>query len=447
MGKYFQLQLLIAAGVAILSYIIVDLYILSVLGIGLFVFFGVKFFYELGEKIEIKDLMILLAALQWIIGPILAYKVNPDDPFYYMAVEEDVYMNFVFTATLLFALGLYFPLWNRRTDEKKHLEKIKIILKKYRNIDIILLALGVVSEVLTDRVPSSLTFFFFLLSGTRFIGLYFFLLNDRKNKMVLTFAIIFALFLTSLGEAMFHEFLLWMGFFFVIVSFIYKISITRRIMYLSGMLILIVMIQTIKHEFRALMYGSENTTLLFASLVEKKFIETDEYSSENNTNAMITRINQGWIIARIMEWTPKNEPFADGETIKEGIIATLLPRFIYAEKAIAGGKKNFERFTGRTLREGTSMNISPLGEAYANFGVFGGALFMFFIGALYNFVIFQIFKIANGRPTLIFFLPLLFLQVIKAETDLTIVINHLFKALLAVWALYIGMERILRIRM
>jgi len=447
MNPNIQKQFTGAAAIILLLYITTDLYILSIFGVGLFAFFGIKFFLELGQKIEIRDLMILIASLQWIIGPILTYKFNSEDIFYYMAVEEDVYMNFVFSATLLFSLGLYFPLWNKRTDENIHLEKIKLLLKKNKNLDIILIAIGLVSDILVDRVPLSLMFLFFLFSGARFIGLYFFLLNERKNKVALVSIIIFGLFVSALGDAMFHEFLLWMGFFFMIVTFIYKVGTRKKLVYLSGIIVLVVFIQTIKHEFRRLTSEDANKTALFATLVQKNFIETNQFQSNENLNAFITRINQGWIIARIMSWTPKYEPFCDGETIMEGVTATLLPRFLAPNKAFAGGKKNFARFTGKELRDGTSMNLSPLGEAYANFGVTGGAVFMLFLGALYNWVIFTIFKQANKRPTLIFFLPLLFLQVIKAETDLTIVVNHLFKASIAVVMLYFGLEKILNLKM
>jgi len=447
MNPNIQKQFTGAAAIILLLYITTDLYILSIFGVGLFAFFGIKFFLELGQKIEIRDLMILIASLQWIIGPILTYKFNSEDIFYYMAVEEDVYMNFVFSATLLFSLGLYFPLWNKRTDENIHLEKIKLLLKKNKNLDIILIAIGLVSDILVDRVPLSLMFLFFLLSGARFIGLYFFLLNERKNKVAMVSIIIFGLFVSALGDAMFHEFLLWMGFFFMIVTFIYKVETRKKLVYLSGIIVLVVFIQTIKHEFRRLTSEDANKTALFATLVQKNFIETNQFQSNENLNAFITRINQGWIIARIMSWTPKYEPFCDGETLMEGVTATLLPRFLAPNKAFAGGKKNFARFTGKELRDGTSMNLSPLGEAYANFGVTGGAVFMLFLGALYNWVIFTIFKQANKRPTLIFFLPLLFLQVIKAETDLTIVVNHLFKASIAVVMLYFGLEKILNLKM
>ncbi len=39
------------------------------------------------------------------------------------------------------------------------------------------------------------------------------------------------------------------------------------------------------------------------------------------------------------------------------------------KKAMAGGRANFERFTEPELPETTSMDISLVGEGYANYGV------------------------------------------------------------------------------
>jgi hypothetical protein len=162
---------------------------------------------------------------------------------------------------------------------------------------------------------------------------------------------------------------------------------------------------------------------------------------------MVTRINQGWIIARIMSWTPSREPFAEGETIKEAVKATLLPRFLAPNKVIAGGRTYFTRFTGKDISEDTSMGLSLLGEAYANYAIFGGSLFMFIIGLFYNFFVFQIYKIANKHPTIIFFIPLIFLQVVKAETDFSVILNHLIKASIAVWMIYFAVRRFFHIKL
>ena len=79
------------------------------------------------------------------------------------------------------------------------------------------------------------------------------------------------------------------------------------------------------------------------------------------------------------------------------------------------------------------MDISQVGEAYANFGAIGGMIFMLLVGLFFNWIIARISKWGNIYPDLIFWLPLIFLQVVKAETSLVTVLNHLTKAMLVAW--------------
>ena len=213
-------------------------------------------------------------------------------------------------------------------------------------------------------------------------------------------------------------------------------------------LFLIVSIQTIKHSFReALSEGTGKGVSLFTDLVQEKVIESDYVTSETNLSAMVTRINQGWIIARIMSWTPSHEPFAEGETILEALKDALLPRFLFPNKVKAGGRTYFTRFTGKDISDNTSMGLSLIGEAYANFGIGGGVFFMFLIGLFYNLFIVKIYQIAKKHPAIIFFIPLLFLQVVKAETDFSVIINHLFKASMTVFMIFWSLKQFLKIRL
>ena len=57
--------------IAIMLILFGNLPFLSSVGVGLFVLFSIKFFNSIGNSIEIRDLMIVMALLQWIIGPSL----------------------------------------------------------------------------------------------------------------------------------------------------------------------------------------------------------------------------------------------------------------------------------------------------------------------------------------------------------------------------------------
>lgn len=421
--------------------------VFSSFGLALFLFFGTKFFYEIGKKIEIRDIIILLALLEWVVGSFFAYRFFPDDDFYYMAVEINEYMSFVVPASSAFIAGLYLPFWKKRKSENQYLSQIKQFVKKYKNLDIILIFIGIISKLIIDIVPSSIRFVLFLFSGLRFIGLYFLFLSDRKYKSTFIFIILGWLFLTALRETIFHDLLLWLGFFVVIVAFITKPSLRKKLISLFAILFLTIAIQTVKYSFReAIRGGADGSISLFTDLVQEKVITGDYAASETNLSSMVTRINQGWIIARIMSWTPSREPFAGGETIIEAIKASLLPRFLAPNKVKAGGRTYFTRFTGKDISDNTSMGLSLLGEAYANYGKFGGSVFMFLIGLFYNLFIFRIYKIANKHPAIIFFIPLIFLQVVKAETDFSVILNYLVKASIVVWFIFWSLNKFLKIR-
>ena len=82
------------------------------------------------------------------------------------------------------------------------------------------------------------------------------------------------------------------------------------------------------------------------------------------------------------------------------------------------------------------MGISILGEAYGNFNRFGGIIFMgiwgYFLAMYWRFL----FKGLHNNVLLLAFLPIVFLQVIKAETELVVVLNHLIKATIVVYLFF-----------
>jgi len=437
-------SLSISSLIALFSFIILyfytQLYFYSMLGIVLFIFFIIKFFFDLGNKIDIRDIMIILAALQWLIGPTLAYTFIEDDPIFYMSVPQETYMDFIFPATLMFVVGLYLPLWKKHLEEVHILNNIKTIIQKYPNIDLLFILGGTFLTLIENYLPGIFRFFIYLLASVRFVGLYFLILKDRPFKWYIFGFVIISFASISAQQAMFHDLILWLGFMMVIIAFIYRISVWQKIIIFLTGIFFIITIQVVKGEFRSL-NTSERTIGEFYDIAAENLQDDSFLFSEAFINYNITRINQGWIIARIMYYTPNFEPFAEGETIWRGIKASILPRFLMPEiKTFAGYSAYFERFTGQSLALGTSMDISIIGEAYANYGVFGGAVFMFFLGLFYNFILFQIFRLSINNPSLLFMLPIMFLHVVKAETDFSTTMNFLVKAIMVIYGIFWGLR-------
>ena len=93
------------------------------------------------------------------------------------------------------------------------------------------------------------------------------------------------------------------------------------------------------------------------------------------------------------------------------------------------------------------MNIGPFGEAYGNFSVTGGILFMLFYGLFFNFAIYILLRIAQSRPTIILWFPIIFLNAIQVETDILMTVNSVIKNCLFVALIYWGANRFLRIQL
>ncbi len=446
---------IIIIGLGVVTYIVLEffsrMYFLSNAGLALSIIVFLKFIKDVGEKIDIRDVIALIAALQWLVGPILAYNFLPEHPLYYMSVGEETYMNYVFTGTFLFIIAMYLPITKDQFIGSKDFERLEEFVSNRKFLGYVLIGLGIVFSFLSKFTPGSLAFLFFLLSNMQFVGVFVLLFSDKTiNKWVVFALVMGALILNSVAIGMFHELIIWMLFTFLILAYVLKMKTGLKIAIMATGFFAMLLIQSIKEEYREATwysYSNQKNTAIFQSIVLKRISDPASIFEKSVINNAGARINQGWIISRIMKHIPEKESFVKGETIKTAFTAAILPRVLAPDKAKAGGHENFERFTGINLAKGTSMNLSIIGEAYGNFGTTGGIVFMFILGLIYNLTIVLIIKLSHKNPTLILWLPLLFFQVIKAETDFAIVINHLVKSAIVVWLVFFVSKSLFKIRM
>lgn len=242
--------------------------------------------------------------------------------------------------------------------------------------------------------------------------------------------------MTSILKALFHDFLLWTVFFYMFWALKYKPNIKKIIAtFLIGGLLALTL-QTAKSAYRNQMwdnYAGNKVELFFSLMVDSFMVDEKDVADLDDGIDSNVRLNQGWIISAVLNNIPRNDDYLNGETIKEALFASVLPRFLNPEKAKAGGQENFRKFTGLELSQGTSMGISILGEAYGNFAHLGGVIFM----GIWGFFLSKVWLLLKSKImdniVLAAFIPLIFLQVIKAETELVVVLNHLIKSLIVVF--------------
>jgi hypothetical protein len=416
----------------------------SLVGIALVVFIFLRFLNRLGKSIPIIELMLLIAGLQWIVGPLVEYNFPTNHYKYHMYVTEEVYMSFIVPAYALFTLALLGTL-----NKYKNINIPIGELDQFKNYGLTIFLIGVVFDMISGSLPGSIGFFAFIVGNFKYAGaIILFFSKDSRLRKVFYFALVY-LILSSLQQAMFHDLILWTVFFYMFWAIKNKPS--KRQIYLTVLIgfFSLSTLQTIKSAYRAEVwsgYGG-NKVELFAGL----FVDAVFFNSANAKNLSgdenNIRLNQGWIISAIMQEVPERTEFIDGETIMEAISATIVPRFLNPDKKKAGGKENFEKFTGLQLGENASMGISIVGEAYGNFNVIGGVIFMGFWGwFLANYWGFLLIKIKDNIM-LLAFLPIIFLQVVKAETELVVVLNHLVKATIVVFLFFWAAKQFLNWRL
>ena len=85
-----------------------DLY--TSIGLLCVVFVGVNFILQIGKSVPILELMLLIAGLQWIVGPFIEYNSPSLHYKYYMYVPQDVYMSYVVPAYVLFSIVILWGL-------------------------------------------------------------------------------------------------------------------------------------------------------------------------------------------------------------------------------------------------------------------------------------------------------------------------------------------------
>ena len=407
--------------------------VLGILGLMLVAFLLIRFVKRLGETVPIMEFMLLLAGLQWILGPMIEYYFPTNHYKYYMYVPEAEYMGYVVPAFAVFVLGIFGGLGA--------LSKVQIPiaqLKRFKYYGLSIFLIGVFFDLISAYLPGTLGFFAFLVGNFKFAGaIILFFSGDTRLRKIFYLALGY-LFLRAIQSAMFHDLVLWTVFFYMFWAL--KYQPTRRQIYLTILLGVFSLstLQTIKATYRAQVWRgySGNKLELFTGLVvDAVFTSNNNEETLRGTQNNI-RLNQGWIISAIMDEIPRRTTFIGGETIGQAISASILPRFLNPNKTRAGGRENFMRFTGLQLGRGTSMGISIIGEAYGNYGILGGIVFMgvwgFFLARFWRWLL----KKASKNLVLIAFLPLIYLQVVKAETELVVVLNHLVKASIVVFAFF-----------
>jgi len=428
-----------------LLWLVDSLTILENISVCIFVYFLFDFLELLGKKIVILEFTNIIAALTCLLMPVIFYHQYTRENdlariwVKYMPVSSDDYFSFMVPAVISLAIGLRIPLSKsvRKKSPEAYMDKMKQVLQTKPPVGLALIGVGLVAGFLNFLAPKNLEQVFYLLDHLTYVGVFYVIYSPGKNKRVVVPSVIGLMVAQALATGMFGELVFLTACALVLILLGNKMTFGRKVVVVFTGMALIILLQSVKTDYRQKSWyeGAGSDPAYFAELIGERIADPSELLEPNKLFFMAIRINQGWLVAMTMKRVPAKFDFAYGETIWQSVAAAFLPRFIWPEKPNAGGKANLKRFWGYDL-VGFSMNIGPFGEAYANFDVLGGIVYMFFYGLFFNFMLTSILKFAEKRPTIVLWLPFLFYYSITVETDLLTTMSSLVKGLIFMWIIF-----------
>ena len=392
-------------------------------------------FNAIGHVIPVRYLLGSFMCLQFFVGATLAY--NGLDQYQYqlyvMRIPEEEYFSYVIPAVLMFIAGLHLnagSLKGEQVDEKG----ITYFVQKKPRLPYFFIGFGFVSSIVGSFFSSELAFVFYLFGSFKFIGLFLLILGSKHLKPLPMAIVIGSIVSSSLGSGMFHDLLIWIVITASVYGIKYKFGQNIKIAGATAFIVLVALIQVMKGVYRDVLGGEAGKGGLetFAKLAQEQNELDEGLFGFRKLAASNVRINQGFIITNIMITVPNRVPFQNGAQMYEVFEAAILPRIIAPNKLKAGDRSTFTKYSGINLRQGTSMGLSSVGDAYINFGIIGGCFFMFFLGLMYNITLQMFGKYSVRYPILILFTALSFYYPIRPDCELQTILGHLFKSIMLI---------------
>ena len=409
----------------------------------------------LTKKVVLPEAVALIGCFNYLVMPLIVYRIFNERNYlariYETAMElgEQDYYSLAFPGTILLAIGLQLSLIRKKNSDINILKRCKMYLHNRKWLGYLLIIMGFAGSLMltSGSVFSSI---FYFQSQLTFIGILYLLHSPIRAKTFFSITALALLIFQSAMTAMFGELVLWSIFGVMILVLNRRIAFAWRVAFIMVGMVVVLWIQSFKHEYRQVMasgYDKGAKPSVMFDLAAKKILKPEELFSQRSFFGITIRVNQGFLVARTMNYVPRYEPFAKGETIWTSLAAAVAPRIIWKDKPMVGGKEMVCRFLGDCQNLKYSYNIGQLGEGYVNFGVTGGAIFMFFYGLLIRTLMVINLNLTIRHPTLLLWVPLFFFSAPSLETDFLTFINSIIKAAIFAMAVFFFFRFFLRIRL
>lgn len=393
---------------------------LEAVAVGVSVYALLVFMSGLGRQIVLLECICLIATLEILLVPTLTYWVFPAS----MPVASEAYLSYAIPAYLAFCGGIYAGARLLVTENHQQLmQKVADYLADKQQTSLLLLLIGMGGLLVKAWWPGAPTFMGTLPSYCLYISAFYAYYANHRYRFWLLGGVGAVLVTNTVRTGMFGELFFW---FLLLAIFIRvgvetPLSISKKMLGAGLLVWVLLLIQSIKAEYRYHTWGyarHERTgnAGLMAGLVTDRLYNPEKLFTTSHLYSACVRFNQGIMIGSAMQKVPYYENYAGGEVLLS-FVYPLVPRLLWPAKPQTGGYENIRRFTSLPQSENTSINLSPLGEGYVNFG-YGGIGFSGLYGLVLGSCFAYVLQRARQLPSLILWLPLLFMGCLTMETDL-----------------------------
>ncbi len=391
---------------------------------------------------SIPGLIVITAILQWVLAPWALYHVPPVFALYGMAVPSHDYFDFAVPATILLAIGVYAPLVVGRIGTGDPPDPTRYFSpatrRALRKTCDIMVSIGLfVSLVAVVRLPPTLRYLGILLANLGCVGAFALCLLGEEGWGWRVAAVLGAQMILASADGVFHDMLLWITYFVLILAFRDRLRARTVGLMAVGGLYAVAALNSIKLQYRrtleempSVSVGNRVSTL--ANAVGTQLTHPTQIFADEEVRYGINRLNQGWIIPRILAWVPAREPYARGETVVNAVTNAATPRILNPDKYVSGGYAYFQRFTGVRM-DRAAMNLGLSGEMYANFGRVGGCAAVFIWGLLLGMIIVQLTRATRRSWLWWAWVPYVMLYTVQAETGVGEVVNQVSKSFIVMF--------------
>lgn len=417
---------------------VADATLLEATAVAVSLYAFLTFAHRIGKRIAIPECILFIASLEILLVPTVTYWVFPAS----MPVESSAYLGYALPAYLAFYGGLTW--FSRHPPEQTHGGQIRAsaaYLQDKQAASIVLLIIGLSGYALKTFVPTVPTIIGALPSYCLFISAFY----AYYSKSPLRLPIIGTGFGVLLGytiqAGMFGELFSWLMLMalFVAAGRPKPLTIRAKSVFVLVAVAFLLLIQSVKGEYRRGTWGYQRSERrgnagLLGELIADRFAHPEKMLNAEHLLVSLVRFNQGMMIGSAMAKVPRHVAYANGEVLLS-FLYPFVPRLVWPDKPQTGGYENIRRFTTLRQSENTSINLSPLGEGYVNFG-YGGILFAGLYGLLLGGVFYRVIQLSEQVPSLMLWLPALFIGCLTMETDILSTWGSLVNTIIFVALLY-----------